>query len=789
MAANGGMSAGVAVPRKRPALSPSLRMTPAPVLGKFRPVVGQCCQRCTPDSLARHRQDAKSEQSANLGFSDILSVNESHTRYRGWLVRRMCCVLFVCARDVYPGRGVARQERLCQSHGVREALASEVKVAKDHVKDQVKGHPLSFFRPIINTCISPFFLRCVGWASMKMFSWLFGSVQVNLDHFRALRAASREGSPLVYVYVRQSPLDNAVLSLALFFNGLRVPYAICPFPVANSFLRMVLQKIGAILLPSSAASEEEAETDALYAPVMTSLLRELLAEGQSLSLGISAESGRGRQWLDAVGRLVRDGDVPDVRLVPVGIAYDGVPKTHVQPGPRLRRLFSRLWKKAEAGSVRIHLAQAFSLREMSTSGRWRMDEWCSLKDLLEPAILKRRLVSASAESGLGQRRTSWPAPPRRPEPNGGESRPSDAVAVHLIFSASCCAAVMSTGLLSALLLYRHRQAGARVSLLCRDVAWLTEELLFRDKDVGFGGSLAQVLHTSLALLAPNLIMAAAPPPSRPDPFILARPTPDATLELERRAQMVTRAFILEAVGACAVSSALHDVGARTETPDGGVRGRAEFDVALSPSELNRRALRLCHLLPAGFRPPCQSPQSFALDAVESLLRCGVLIQKEDHGEIPVDDTRRRKRVSTWMATDQPDDGQSDQEAAPFYKMSRPSQCPDMLLFLVNMLAGRLRTLCWTAAFLERLASPLPEAHFVTELRSHLRKTAQENKRQYESCSPEAATDAVETFVDLGVLTKENGEEGGVFLGLTPVYRVPENQSKLQQFIQQYLPPP
>lgn len=49
-----------------------------------------------------------------------------------------------------------------------------------------------------------------------------------------------------------------------------------------------------------------------------------------------------------------------------------------------------------------------------------------------------------------------------------------------------------------------------VSLLCRDVAWLTEEVLFRNKDVGFGGSLTQIVHYSLSLLAPYLIIAAAP---------------------------------------------------------------------------------------------------------------------------------------------------------------------------------------------------------------------------------------------------------------------------------------
>lgn len=52
--------------------------------------------------------------------------------------------------------------------------------------------------------------------------------------------------------------------------------------------------------------------------------------------------------------------------------------------------------------------------------------------------------------------------------------------------------------------------GVSVSVLCHDVVWLTEEVLFRNKDVGFGGSVTQVVHYALSLLAPHLLIAAAP---------------------------------------------------------------------------------------------------------------------------------------------------------------------------------------------------------------------------------------------------------------------------------------
>lgn len=66
--------------------------------------------------------------------------------------------------------------------------------------------------------------------------------------------------------------------------------------------------------------------------------------------------------------------------------------------------------------------------------------------------------------------------------------------------------------------------GVSASTLCLDVAWLTEELLFRNRDVGFGGSLVEVVHYSLSLLSPHIIIAAVPSrlvfPSKRSPAVL-----------------------------------------------------------------------------------------------------------------------------------------------------------------------------------------------------------------------------------------------------------------------------
>uniref|UniRef100_A0A3Q3MHZ8 Glycerol-3-phosphate acyltransferase 2, mitochondrial n=1 Tax=Mastacembelus armatus TaxID=205130 RepID=A0A3Q3MHZ8_9TELE len=680
---------------------------------KLRPVVGQCCQQCTPNSLLK-----KHGQNYSLGFRNLLCVNETYTRYRGWLVRRVCCAVFVSGCKVFPSPFTNRLERVCQSNSVKKALTADHKTPEG-VDSQWEINRLSEFLPLINTCISPGLLRFLGWVMLKMFSSVFGSVQVNLNHLVALH----RGSLLVYVYVRQSIMDYALIPLVLFCHNLRVPYTVCPLQINSSLLRSVLQKVGVILLPRSPLNEQDAETDSLYGPVMTSLLRELLHEGQSISLGVCAKSGRGGQWLAHIRQLIKEGSVLDVSLVPVGISYDSVPKTNIQVETHLLLSLS-LWE---------------CLFEMCESGRCRVDEWLPLQDLLLPVILNN--------SVFGLRRMSWLLPSsyytsELKEPAHPERDLSIAIILHLIFSVTSCMAVMSTSIVSSLLLYRHRK-GMSVSVLCRDVFWLTEELLFRNRDVGFWGSLADVVHSSLYLLAPHLIIAAVP--SRKDPLILPRPTLAATLHLYHQAQIVTHTFILEAVGACAVSAMLCEVAAsgvssrvRSDGVDGErVKGDMEFDVVLCQSMLTERVLQLCHLLPPGYMPPCQSSHCFALDAIDSLVCCGILIMEEVPRDVPVCDFWKKDGALTWSTSDDPchSDSDCEEQDLRFYKISQPSQCPEMLFYLCSMLAGHLRTLCWTTKGLDLINTPLPGMCRIQYM---------------EHCSEEAAHTAVRTLIDLGV---------------------------------------
>ncbi|KAF3851277.1 hypothetical protein F7725_013049 [Dissostichus mawsoni] len=784
-----------------------LKIVPA-CLGKFRPTVGQCCHQCTPTRK-------KIGPNSFLGFHNLLSVKETHTRYRGWLVRRVCCALFVSGCKVYASPVSNRLERVCQSNSVKDALSAEQKAPEGSDSRGQLSH-LSPFLPLINTSISPGLLRFLSWVLLKMFSSVFGSIQVNLNHLPALHRASQEvqGSVLVYVYSHQSVVDCALIPLVLFCHSLRVPYTVFPLHITSSFIRSILQKVGVLVPP--ALTKEDAETDRPHTPVMTSLVRELLQEGQALSVGVAAESGRGGQWLASIRQVIKEGSVPDVSLVPVGISYDCVPKSNTQ---------------TVCVTCPHRLASAL----------------CCAGCALSSGGDRKELT----DSVFGQRRMSWllPSPhyaSELKEPADPERDLSTAVILHLLFSAASCSAVMSTGLVSSLLLYRHHK-GVSASALCRDVAWLTEELLFRNKDVGFGGSLKEVVRSSLSLLAPHLTIAAVP--SRKDPFIVPRPSLAATLHLSLHAQIVTHSFILEAVGACVVSAMLCEVvssGVSSRVRNDGVDGEQvsgdmKCDVQLCESELTERALQLSHLLPPGFLPPCQSSQSFALDAVDSLVRCGILIIEEIPRDFPICDFLKRDNALSWTTSDDMYHSDSDCDVEKMelrsYKLtsfqrdqtvrakvqvcrsqtlqrdfeapqeplqqescnqstetcrdmhslriSHPSQCPEMLFFLCRMLAGPMRALCWTTTALDLIHTPLPEAEFMAQIQSYLCDTANTKKQHYESCSQEAAHTAVRSLIDLGVISEQR-QRGGVFLGVGPLFQLSENRQKLHRFISQYL---
>ncbi|KAG1930932.1 glycerol-3-phosphate acyltransferase 2, mitochondrial [Pimephales promelas] len=767
---------------KRPTLSWGVKIkrklkSVAPFLGRFRPMVGQCCHQCTPESLGLKLLC----NTPPLGFQNLTCVNETHTGYRGWLVRRVCCLLFVWGREVHPSPDGDRRHRVQGSDRVRQALettcsSDETKVV-DLVMPKVRGY-LGRLLDLTQTFISPSLLRIASWMLLKFFSLMFCNVQINLNQLAALHRATRLKAPLVYVCVRQSDIDHALICLTLFCHNLRVPYTIYPAHVRQTWLRSILQRLGVVLLPEGTDSERDVEMDCLYSPVMTSFIGELLREGAALSVGITAARGHGGQWLARVHQAISDGLVPDVSIVPVGVSYDCLPRYFMRPQAGVMsalRFVVSLLKGDHRGSVRIHFAQAFSLKEMCESGRCRVDGGRPLQELMLTAILNNRM-----DSIFNQKDVYWLLPPAvMPELPPADRQQTIALTLHLMYSSTTSMAVMSTSLVSCLLLHKHRR-GVRVSVLCRDICWLLEEVLFRNTDVGFGGSLVGLVHHALSLLRPYLLMAAAPPTG--EPIIAPRPDPESLLTLSQHCHLLTHVFIHEAVGACAVSAMLSEV-----VGCGGGEDQ-EFDVVLGQEELTDKSLQLTHLLSPGYIPPCQNAHSFALDVVDSLVHCGVLVMEEVQKDTPACDFMKRQGVLSWAASDNPDqssDSDCEEPDKHSYKLSQPSQCPELLFFLCSLLSVQLRALCWALESLHYLPTPITETDCLSQLHTHLKNRAQLDNAHYESSSIDLVGMALRTFIDLGVLTEDRQRED-VYLDVSPLFSQSIYKEKLLQFFKQFI---
>ncbi|XP_066568666.1 LOW QUALITY PROTEIN: glycerol-3-phosphate acyltransferase 2, mitochondrial [Amia ocellicauda] len=793
----------------------------APLLGTFRPSVGRCCPHCTPDSVALKLLQSH----PSLGFQNLLCVTEKQTRYRGWLVRRLCCVLLVGGGRVPPSDATLTSQSVLQSHRVQSLLCPQGGASGVATREQAE-HIVSSIstcfclaapvRVCVPACACVCLLLCgsvwlcvhltsppplslsvrvLCWVLLKVLGHLLSSVQLNLNQLAALHEASKRGSPLVLVSVHRSSLDYALLPLALFCHNLGVPYSVGPPSLDSTWLRFILQRLGVILTPQCPMGEQGSMTDSLYHAIMPCFVGELLREGNSMLIFLEEAcpssrrpSPRGAQWLAWVRGAVRAGAVSDVAIVPVGVAYDRTGRetgTQVQTGTATTgevywraecgwSLGSVLWG-GPRGNVRLHFGEPFSLKEMVESGRRRM-EGRPLQDILLPLILHDRSESLFAEQAQ-----PWLLPPTScPELPQAERHLVISLTTHLLHLASSYTAVTSTAIVSCLLLHKHRK-GVCVSMLCADFSWLLEEVLFRGRDVGFGGTVGEVLTHALSLLKGCLVLGS--PPSGGPPVIVPRAGPHAALTLSAHCEVLCSVFSLEAVGACAVSAMMREVVSCAGEEDGDVV------VALCEDQLTERALQLCHLLPRLLLPPCQSACGFAQDAVDSLVRCGILTMEELPGAGGLCDLRHRRAPLQWRSVDEGEGSDSDcDDPTPprCYKLSCPRKCPELLFVLCSLLSGQLRALSWSTDALPLLQPPRPEAECVARVHRLLQDRAQAERGHYESSSLQMAASAVHTFTDLGVLTVQCGVDGRQALGLSTAFQDEAPRFRLHSFIAQFL---
>ncbi|NXT25655.1 GPAT2 acyltransferase, partial [Syrrhaptes paradoxus] len=177
-----------------------------------------------------------------------------------------------------------------------------------------------------------FLLRLCNWVLLKLLNCLFLGVQLHRGQLKmVLRAARTPDVPLVFLSPHKSQLDGLLLSFLLFSQGLGVPRVTVGGHVCSPRLRALVGRLGGIFLPSRTEQTPSDRDKGLPGAVLAAYVEEVLKSRQPLVIFLDEPSvplrlsAAAREWLSLVYRALRNGTVPDVLLVPVGIAYDVIP--------------------------------------------------------------------------------------------------------------------------------------------------------------------------------------------------------------------------------------------------------------------------------------------------------------------------------------------------------------------------------------------------------------------------------------------------------------------------------
>ncbi|XP_075819925.1 glycerol-3-phosphate acyltransferase 2, mitochondrial isoform X2 [Microtus pennsylvanicus] len=756
-----------------------------PFLGKYRPFMGRCCQTCTPKSWESlfHRSIM------DLGFCNVILVKEENTRFRGWLVRRLCYFLWSLEQHI-PTSSDASQ-KIMENTGVQSLLSGRVPggagegQAPDLVMKEVQR-----ILGYIQATLSPVLLRLFSWALLWFLNRLFLNVQLHKGQMKMVHKAAQEGSPLVFLSTHKSLLDGFLLPFVLFSQGLGVVRVALDPRTCSPALRALLKKLGGLFLPPEANLSLDSSDGILARAVVRAAVEQLLASGQPLLIFLEEPprcpgprlSALGQAWLGLVVQVVQEGIIPDATLVPVAIAYDLIPDAPCDMNHDLAPLglwtgalavFRKLyncWGCNRRACVRVHLAQPFSLQEYTINARSCWDSRQTLEHLLQPIVLGECSVVPDTE-----KEQEW-------TPSTGlllTLKEEDQLLVrrlsrHVLSASVASSAVMSTAIMATLLLLKHQK-------LLGEFSWLTEETLLRGFDVGFSGQLRCLAQHTLSLLKAQVVLLRV---HQGDLVVVPRPGPGLTY-LARLSKELLPTFLSEAVGACAVRGLL----AGRVPPEG--PWELQGIELLSQNELYRQILMLLHLLPQDLLlpQPCQSSYCYCQEVLDRLIQCGLLVAEETPGSRPACDTGRQHLSAKllWKPSGDFTDSESDdfeELGGRCFRLSQQSRCPDFFLFLCRLLSPILKAFAQAAAFLHLGQLPDSEVSYSEQLFQFLQDCAQE-EGIFECADPNLAISAIWTFKDLGVL-QQMPSPTGPQLHLSPTFASRDNQDKLEQFIRQFI---
>ncbi|XP_069756165.1 glycerol-3-phosphate acyltransferase 1, mitochondrial isoform X5 [Narcine bancroftii] len=608
------------------------------ILSRKRPFVGRCCHVCSPLS----RDKLFNTSIPSQGLRNVIYINETHTRYRGWLARRLCYVLFIQERDVHRDmfpRNVI--EKVLSSNRVQKAIVDTVTdwmpvetLAQPDPKavNKVKGKARGILQQMVAN-ISPAVIRLTGWVLLKLFNGFFWSIQIHKGQLEMVKkAAAEQNIPLIFLPVHKSHIDYLLLTFILFCHNIKAPHIAAGNNLNIPIFSTLIRKLGGFFIRRKLDIGSDGRKDVLYRSVLRVYIEELLRQRQFMEIFVEGTRSRsGKPYMAMTGLLsivvnsLHENIITDVMIIPVGISYDriiegnynseqlGKPKKKESLWGVAQGVFRMLRKNF--GCVRVDFGQPFSVKEYIDAQRNHpMPATLSLEEVLLPTIITERRGFNHVEQDQAPIVNSVDFSDEQ-----YRRQLISNVAKHALFTASRCSAVMSTHIVACLLLYRHRE-GVHLSKLVQDFFSMKEVVLTRDFDLGFSGNSEDVVMHALHLLGDCVNVKSSRRNS--EFFIAPTTTIPALFELNFYSNGIFQVFLSEALLACSLCAILKE---KISEP-------GKIDKTVSQERLIRTAASLCHLLSneviVGL--PCQAVYQIFNDVVGKFIKYGILLVAEQY---------------------------------------------------------------------------------------------------------------------------------------------------------------
>ncbi|XP_069756162.1 glycerol-3-phosphate acyltransferase 1, mitochondrial isoform X2 [Narcine bancroftii] len=761
------------------------------ILSRKRPFVGRCCHVCSPLS----RDKLFNTSIPSQGLRNVIYINETHTRYRGWLARRLCYVLFIQERDVHRDmfpRNVI--EKVLSSNRVQKAIVDTVTdwmpvetLAQPDPKavNKVKGKARGILQQMVAN-ISPAVIRLTGWVLLKLFNGFFWSIQIHKGQLEMVKKAAAENIPLIFLPVHKSHIDYLLLTFILFCHNIKAPHIAAGNNLNIPIFSTLIRKLGGFFIRRKLDIGSDGRKDVLYRSVLRVYIEELLRQRQFMEIFVEGTRSRsGKPYMAMTGLLsivvnsLHENIITDVMIIPVGISYDriiegnynseqlGKPKKKESLWGVAQGVFRMLRKNF--GCVRVDFGQPFSVKEYIDAQRNHpMPATLSLEEVLLPTIITERRGFNHVEQDQAPIVNSVDFSDEQ-----YRRQLISNVAKHALFTASRCSAVMSTHIVACLLLYRHRE-GVHLSKLVQDFFSMKEVVLTRDFDLGFSGNSEDVVMHALHLLGDCVNVKSSRRNS--EFFIAPTTTIPALFELNFYSNGIFQVFLSEALLACSLCAILKE---KISEP-------GKIDKTVSQERLIRTAASLCHLLSneviVGL--PCQAVYQIFNDVVGKFIKYGILlVAEEDLSPSPTEETWANKYPDglSWQSNEEDDSDYGEEQRDRYLKVSQSQDHKEFITFLQRLLGPLLEAYFSAAVYIQNFRVPVEEMEYISKFHKYLLSRAEMKIAVFgESATFCLAKSAMKTLKDLGVFKAQ--KNGSTTLELSSIFLPLMNRQKLLEYI-------